>query len=686
MLAVVLLPLRADTLTFPDLVDHLTNLDLLAKPPLPGERGELASSYDRHSVYDAAHDKYVAWDANSDGDCGGEAWQTHDSEGRLVMADIQGPGCIWRTWTATPGPGHVKIYLDGASTPAVDLPWAAWFDGSAAPFNRPDIVYHTGPAAQGEASGGWNNFTPISFAKSCRIVAEKGWGMYYHFNYTRFAPGTAVPTLHLPLAAADSAALDRAEKILSRCGDDPAGKRPGAVTENANVAVPGHGRIVIAGLSGEGAITALRIRFEPGALPASLEGRREFMRELAVKITFDGAKEPAVWAPFGDFFGSGSGAVPHRTLPSGLREDGTWYSYWYMPFAKGAQVEIDNEGDREVSLRAEITHVPLAQPASLLLRFHAKWHRDLKPNRADRAIDWTLLATQGAGRFVGTQLHIWSPCNGWWGEGDEKFFIDGEKFPSTFGTGSEDYFGYAWGRWETFARPFHAQTVNENCHGQVSDCRWHIADNVPFGKSFEGDIEKYFPDNRPALYAATVFWYLSPGDDDPYRPVPVSQRIGYWLQPVVYHEPQSVEGEAMAVVNAPVHPPHRQDMTAATRALANAEGDRDWGGNAQLFWPAQAPGEKLELAFEVPEEHDYRLMAHLTLGLAYGIVQAAVDGKETGKAFDGYGATIVPGGTGFDAIHLAKGLHTISFRVTGKDAKATGYAFGIDYLKIMPAY
>ena len=55
-----------------------------------------------------------------------------------------------------------------------------------------------------------------------------------------------------------------------------------------------------------------------------------------------------------------------------------------------------------------------------------------------------MLRTQGRGRFCGVMLHVWNPLGGWWGEGDEKFFVDGEKFPSTFGTGSEDYFGYAW--------------------------------------------------------------------------------------------------------------------------------------------------------------------------------------------------------------------------------------------------
>ena len=71
----------------------------------------------------------------------------------------------------------------------------------------------------------------------------------------------------------------------------------------------------------------------------------------------------------------------------------------------------------------------------------------------DRWPDWIMLRTEGRGRFCGVSLHVWNPRGGWWGEGDEKFFVDGEKFPSTFGTGSEDYFGYAWGCPSLFQKP-----------------------------------------------------------------------------------------------------------------------------------------------------------------------------------------------------------------------------------------
>ena len=679
--------LRADTMTYPDLVDRLTDLQHLATPPPPGERTELASSYDRHSIYDAAKDQYIGWDANSDGDCGGDALATHDSEGRLVMADIKGPGCIWRIWTATVGPGHVKIYLDGAATPAIDLPWAAYFDGKHGPFTRPNIVYHTGQVDTGQESGGWNNYTPISFQKSCRIVAEKDWGSYYHFNYTRFAPGTEVPTFALPLSATDAAALDAADAKLGRCGVDPAGTRPDEKVTDDDEIIPARGKVVLARLQGEGAITALRIRIHSGDLPQELEAQRRFARELALRITWDGEKEPAVWSPLGDFFGSGSGLGWHLNLPSGMAA-GMFYSYWYMPYGHGAVVELENDGDKPVGFHSEIVHAPLTQPADSLLRFHAKWHRDaFLPTRPDRAIDWTMLKTEGRGRFVGTQLHVWSPINGWWGEGDEKFFVDGEKFPSTFGTGSEDYFGYAWGRKELFDRPFHSQTFNEDdSRGNVSVNRWHISDSVPFQKSFEGDIEKYYPNNRPALYANTVFWYLAPGGRDPYRPVPVAERIGYWEGPYVYHEPDSIEGEDMKPVVAPVHSLRIEDMTAATAAIRTFEGDRNWGGNAQLFWPAQAVGEELKLGFEVAQSHNYDLMAHLTHGPDYGIVQLEIDGGKWSDPVDLYLDRLMPGGFGWHRVYLEKGSHVLGIRVVGKNAASTGYAFGLDYLKTALSY
>ncbi len=204
-------PAGESALTYVDLVHRLTDLERLATLPSPDERCAQWSSYDRTSRYDPASGKYIKWDANGDG--GGYIRKEGD---KFVLAEMEGPGCIWRIWSATPGAGHVRIYLDGANEPAVDLPFKGYFDGKNPPFTRPAIV-HT-------VSMGWNNYTPIPYRKSCKIIADGEWGQYYHFTYETFAKGTEVPLFKRELSAEESAALDRADEILSHCGaEEPSG-------------------------------------------------------------------------------------------------------------------------------------------------------------------------------------------------------------------------------------------------------------------------------------------------------------------------------------------------------------------------------------------------------------------------------------------------------------------------------
>ena len=107
-------------------------------------------------------------------------------------------------------------------------------------------------------------------------------------------------------------------------------------------------------------------------------------------------------------------------------------------------------------------------------------------------------------------LHVWNPRGGWWGEGDEKFFVDGEKFPSTFGTGSEDYFGYAWCHPGLFQRPFHCQTMTMSNQGHQSVLRWHVADNIPFQTVVRGLHREVLPHRREG-HALRLHGLLVPG-------------------------------------------------------------------------------------------------------------------------------------------------------------------------------
>jgi hypothetical protein len=350
-----------------------------------------------------------------------------------------------------------------------------------------------------------------------------------------------------------------------------------------------------------------------------------------------------------------------------------------MPFARRAVVEVVNDGAKARRLTFDLNFEPLTRPIEELGRFHAKWHRDaFLPQEPGRAIDWTLLKTKGRGRFVGTMLHVWNPRGGWWGEGDEKFFVDGEKFPSSFGTGSEDYFGYAWGNPTLFCRLFHGQTHNDGGNrGNVSLYRWHIADNVPFQTSFEGCIEKYFPNERGTLYAATVYWYLAPGGEDPYGPVPVEERVGYAVPPEPFNEDGALEGEALRVLRRDGGQVIVQDM------YPFGEG---WSGDNHLWWINARPGDELVLALPVAEDGAYAVSAQFTKARDYGIVSLRLDGEPLGSAIDLYNPAVVPTGTvDLGERRLTAGQHELTVRIEGaNEAAAKSYMFALDWIKLTP--
>ena len=410
----------AEDLSYVDLVGRLTDLERLATLPPEGDTCAQWSSYDRGSRYEDG--KYLGWAANGDG-----TGCIRTEGDRIVMAEMDGPGCIWRIWSAKADQGHVKVYLDGAETPAIDLPFDGYFNCKHKPFHCESLVY--------TAARGRNNYVPIPYAKSCRIVADKGWGRYFQFVYETFPKGTTVPTFSMDLAADAVAALEKSDAFLmGKLGTDPAGPRDGEETLAKTVTVGAGESAVVADLKGPRAITAIRVDnafgdAEGPVVPA--------LRELAVRLTWDGADVPAVWTPLGDLFGTAPGVNLYKSLPLGMT-DKEFYCLWYMPFGKSAKVELANGGKEERRVTFRITHAPLGRPIGELGRFHAKWHRDafLPEDPARRAIDWTLVTTRGRGRFCGVMLHVWNPRGGWWGEGYEKFFVDGENFPSTIGTGS----------------------------------------------------------------------------------------------------------------------------------------------------------------------------------------------------------------------------------------------------------
>ena len=527
------------TLTYIDLVNRLVDLKMLSLPPQAGEQSGCFSSYDRSSRYNEKTGRYENWDANRDGD--GHIRKEGES---IVAFECEGPGVIWRVWSAIPKAGHIRVYIDGILE--IDLPFINFFTffGSE---DWPDYMKVANfPELARVLSRGHNRYIPIPFNGSCKILLDPGWGAFYHFTYTRFPKEIQLPKYQACFDRDACIALSKADRLLAQRGYlVPADEN--TQVQRIKVEAPSKQTVKIASISGRRAITRLESSPDPSVSAATL-------RELALSIRWDGEASPSVWTPLGDFFGTAPGVNRYRSLPVGMT-DARFYSNWYMPFASGAEIELTNDGDLPQLLDFVIYHAPTERPADELLRFHAKWHRGAfqdEVQRNGRDIDWPILLSEGTGRFCGVHLHVWNRwqepdkpvdswwygmgaeknINWWWGEGDEKFFVDGEKFPSTFGTGSEDYIGYAFAAeppFPVFDSAFASQPYVElDGNGHTSVNRFHLCDNIPFLRSFEACIEKYKPDgwgegNR-CLYDAVAYWYQRPGQSDRYSPVPLEKR------------------------------------------------------------------------------------------------------------------------------------------------------------------
>ncbi|GAG48426.1 unnamed protein product, partial [marine sediment metagenome] len=151
--------------------------------------------------------------------------------------------------------------------------------------------------------------------------------------------------------------------------------------------------------------------------------------------------------------------------------------------------------------------------------------------------------------------------------------------------------------------------------GHVSVNRWHIGDAIPFQTSFEGAIEKYYPNAKPTLYAAISYWYQAPGGEDPYKPVPISERVGYAKPPEPNIVRGVIEAETMIVLVKTAGNARPQPMTHYGPG---------WSSDAQLWWTRAKPGDRLTLEVPVEKAGTYRLVVNMTKAIDYGVVQLSL--------------------------------------------------------------
>jgi hypothetical protein len=643
---------RAGEISLSSLLDDMTNLSAMAEFPNPPYVTKQFSSYDRNSKTPANHD---AWFAN--GDCG-VYLRVEDRDGRKehVMADMQGPGALVRLWSANPA-GTLRIYLDGSDKPALEYSHADLLSGKHPLLPKP---------IGATVSKGWNLYLPIPYAKSCKVTCDKG-DQYYHVNYRTYPAGTAVKSFSLDqLEAAKTEIANLAQQLAEPQAAVKVPENAGYIKVD-NVKLPPGKTINLFNGTGTGAVVEIKAKLN---VPA--EEREAALRATVIRATFDG--EQTVEAPLGDFFGAAPGVNPYASLPLGVEKDGTMYCHWVMPFEKSGNIALVNLGKAPVGVESQVASVHRPWTANSM-HFHARWKIDFDvPTRP--MIDWNYLDVTGKGVFAGVAFFIDNPVKHWWGEGDEKIYVDGESFPSHFGTGTEDYYGYAWCSPQKFTHAYHAQPRCDGPgnYGRTSVNRFHVLDRIPFEKSFKFDMELWHWGVCKVNIAVIDYYYAVPGAKDTFKPLDAEQLalrpMPAWTPPKVAG---AIEGEKMKIVKKTGKPePQNWD---------------DASDGKHLWWTGAKPKDELVLKFEVPKAGKYRVFGRFLKAVDYGIVQLAINGEKAGAPIDFYNNGIVvtkelPLGT----FELKAGENTLSAEIVGANGKAQKqYMFGLDYLILKPA-
>ena len=438
--------------------------------------------------------------------------------------------------------------------------------------------------------------------------------------------------------------------------------------------------LVMADLTGPGMVTHIWLTVA--------DNEYAWPRLLRLRVYYDGRKTPGVDSPLGDFFGVGHGYG--RNLDSMMVRDSSFgrarNSYWPMPFRKSCRITVTNEGNRYVTMF--YYHVDWGKYASLPIDmgyFHA-YYRQERPAVAGR--NYEFLSIRGTGQYVGTVLSVIQTQVGWFGEGDDLFYIDGAQHPQIYGTGTEDYFNDAWDLRVSYG-PWTGTPIaeGERVGARLTGYRWHVPDPIPFTKSLwagiehsgwtynaDGSVRSGF-EERPDYFSSVAFWYQNGVNED--------------LPEPPYGEARLPLGNAQQItVENSIN-----DVTTE-KGKASVQRDVDWSKDL-LFFEAQGKGARINVPIDIPDSGRYEIIAEVAEAPDYGDYVALVDDIPTNLDTRKPATSEVPS-AGPEVFHnylpevyvaedrplgwfrLSKGRHTLSLICVGKDERSAGYNIGVN--------
>ncbi len=519
------------------LLNEMVNRDAVAQWPVPGYTLKEASSHDRRKTDPSNPD---TWHSNNDHE---QFIRTETNEGRQewVIMEDRGAGAITRFWTPLAGNKTkqiIRFYFDGATTPSLSVNYLDLLDGKGLvrpPFafvswDQKDLRDELRPDYDLEKvhlGKGGDLYLPIPFAKNCKITLDSV-PFYYVINYRIYDPGTAVKTFSMDDFTAVAPTIASVSETLLADYDATPG-----TPELTNEATLAPNQTMKLDLPvGSAAVRNLKVQIDPKDAP-------QVLRSTILEATFD--NEESIWCPLGDFFGAGARLHQVRDWDRAVNSDGTLTALWVMPYQHAAQFSLQNLGSTPIKVKLSAVTKPWKWDDHSMI-FHANWRSQHDINTRPRS-DWNYIEIHGKGVYVGDTLTAFSPVKPWYGEGDERIYTDGKKFPLMIGTGTEDYYGYAWGMPHYFSSPFLSTPDRDgfqpcspsamgDWRGYTTNSRIRLLDGIPFRQELKHDMEIWDWADTRLDYAVGLYWYAMPGATSNREIQPDEARIAIKASPL----------------------------------------------------------------------------------------------------------------------------------------------------------
>lgn len=517
------------------LLKEMTSREQLTRFPDPSFITKHVSSYDRSSISPSEGNWFHNWDMNQ-----WEGIEKTKNGKEYVLMDVKSPGAITHFWMTgageNRGQGILRIYIDGKEEPVISQTIRSFIG------ENKEVGYPMSCSVSPETIAderGHNLYLPIPYAKSCKISYQSDlvkdgnpWEtrseiLYYNIDYREYAEGTRIESFNKNSITQNKSIIQATNQMLLD-GRFSKEKKLNEIDNFQIKLAPGE-ELLVSKKDVAAANQQLNMRIQE-------DNPTQSLRSIIIKCTFD--DQQTVWAPLGDFFGAGYRIDAFETRYNKVSVDGNLTSKWLMPFKKSCNITLENIGETTIGVNGSLQYSSYKWNKNAM-HFYTSWHQYTKVNTGvpknmlggEGVRDVNFVTLKGKGVYVGDVLTLfndnlpigktsWTKEEGtfnycWWGEGDEKIYIDGEQFPSHFGTGTEDYYNYAWCKGEKFSHPFIAQPSGEGniTPGYTVNTRVRALDVLPFNTSLKFDMELWHWNKATLNYAPTTFYYMMPGGE-----------------------------------------------------------------------------------------------------------------------------------------------------------------------------